>query len=87
MKISITPGLCHGHNNCSRLAPDLFELDSSGYAIVRIQATLPKELEDLAELAAENCPECAIYVETSDDACEGIVEGRLSAGSAHGPSA
>ena len=74
MKISITPGLCHGHNNCSRLAPDLFGLDSSGYAIVRIQSTLPKELEELAELAAENCPECAIYVETGDKACEHATE-------------
>ncbi|WP_143131710.1 ferredoxin [Paraburkholderia aspalathi] len=78
MKIGITPGLCHGHNNCSRLAPELFGLDSDGYAIVRIQSTLPKELEELAELAAENCPECAIYVETADEVGERTPEERSS---------
>ncbi|MGA9918203.1 MAG: ferredoxin [Paraburkholderia sp.] len=78
MKISITPGLCHGHNNCSRLAPDLFELDSGGYAVVRIHSTLPKDLEELAELAAENCPECAIYVENADEHDERNVEDKIS---------
>ena len=63
MKVRILPGCCQGHNNCSRIAPQLFELDEQGYAVVRLTAKLPVELEELAELAAENCPEGAIEIE------------------------
>ena len=62
MKVSISDELCQGHNNCSRLAPQLFDLDERGYAVVRIHADIPSDLEELAELAAENCPECAIHI-------------------------
>lgn len=62
MKLHVDPALCQGHNNCTRVAPQLFQLDGSGYASPRIEI-VPVELESLAELAAENCPECAIVVE------------------------
>lgn len=62
MKLHVAPGACQGHNNCTRIAPQLFQLDASGYASARV-AIVPAELESLAELAAENCPECAIVIE------------------------
>lgn len=63
MKIKVIPGCCQGHNNCIRTAPQLFELDDAGYARVRVEAELPAQWRELAELAAENCPEGAIAIE------------------------
>ncbi|QDX20849.1 ferredoxin [Pandoraea pnomenusa] len=77
MKISITPGLCQGHNNCSRLAPELFTLDENGYAMVRMHDTLPSELEDLAEMTANSCPECAINIEYAEEACIHPMDGKV----------
>ncbi|HSV46860.1 MAG TPA: ferredoxin, partial [Ramlibacter sp.] len=50
-----------------RVAPQLFQLDAAGCASARI-AIVPVELEELAELAAENCPECAIAIERVHEA-------------------
>lgn len=61
MKLHVSSELCQGHNNCVRIAPQLFQLDGSGYASARL-AAIPVALEGLAELAAENCPECAIEI-------------------------
>jgi len=61
MKLHVSAELCQGHNNCIRIAPQLFELDASGYASARL-AAIPVALESLAELAADNCPECAIEI-------------------------
>ena len=32
MKVRVEPTLCQGHNRCYAIAPDLFQLDDSGYA-------------------------------------------------------
>ncbi|MGJ7511196.1 ferredoxin [Variovorax sp. GT1P44] len=61
MKLHASADLCQGHNNCIRIAPQLFQLDVSGYASARL-AAIPVALESLAELAADNCPECAIEI-------------------------
>ena len=57
-KIVIDGSLCSGFGDCADLAPDVFELDRSGKASVRVG-----ESEDPAVLeAASACPMGAICV-------------------------
>jgi ferredoxin len=55
---------CQGHNRCYLLAPELFDVDDEGYAILLVTGDVPPELEDRARLAVDNCPEYAISVDT-----------------------
>jgi len=48
------------------LAPELFDVDDDGYAILRHEGSVPNELEHRAELAAANCPEFAIEIVNGD---------------------
>ncbi len=66
MNIDFDRSACQGHNRCYSLAEALFDVDDEGYAILRLgdgaSAEVPTELEELAQLAADNCPEFAITV-------------------------
>lgn len=62
MQIRLDSDLCQGHGRCYGLAPELFDADDEGYALVRIEGEVPAELERKARLAADNCPEFAIEV-------------------------
>ena len=64
MKIHLDSGKCQGHGRCYALAPDLFDSDDEGYAVLRIDgAEVPAGMESAAQLASDNCPEYAITVE------------------------
>jgi ferredoxin len=64
VKIHFDREKCQGHGRCYALAPDVFESDDEGYAVLLIDgADVPAELEGAARLAADNCPEYAITVE------------------------
>ena len=39
-----------------------FDTDDEGYAILLVDGTVPAELEEKAQLAADNCPEFAIEI-------------------------
>ncbi|MEO6987823.1 MAG: ferredoxin [Aquihabitans sp.] len=67
MHIDLDSEKCQGHGRCYALAPDLFEPDDEGNAVLLVTSggTVPAGLEDAARLAADNCPEYAITV--SDD--------------------
>lgn len=68
MRITLDSEKCQGHGRCYALAPDLFDTDDDGYAILLVTApdgTLAPEQQDAAVLAADNCPEFAIAVHTS----------------------
>lgn len=67
MKIRVDHDQCQGHNRCSALAPDLFELDDFGYAAAAGDGTVPPGSTELALLAADNCPERAILIEDNKD--------------------
>jgi ferredoxin len=54
---------CQGHNRCYQLAPELFDVDEEGYAVLLVTGEVPAELEEKAKLCADNCPEFAIEVE------------------------
>jgi ferredoxin len=62
MRVEVNTELCQGHNRCYALAPELFDVDDYGTAMVIGDGTVPAELEEKARLAAANCPEYAITV-------------------------
>lgn len=63
MRIAYDRAACQGHNRCYLLAPELFDVDDEGYAILLVEGDVPAELHDRARLAADNCPEYAITLE------------------------
>lgn len=60
MKVTYDRELCQGHNRCYMLAPEIFDVDDEGYAVLKIEGELPAELEEKAQLCVDNCPEFAI---------------------------
>ena len=60
MRIQFDRSACHGHNRCYLLAPELFDVDDEGYAVLRVEGDVPAELESKAQLCVDNCPEYAI---------------------------
>jgi ferredoxin len=60
MKLNYDRQACQGHNRCHLLAPEIFDVDDDGYAVLRITGEIPVELEDKAQLCIDNCPEYAI---------------------------
>jgi len=65
MKITYNRELCQGHNRCYMLAPEIFDVDDEGYAVLKITGELPEELHEKGQLCVDNCPEYAI--ELADD--------------------
>ncbi len=64
MRIKLDREACQGHNRCYALAPELFDVDDEGYAVLLVTGDVPAALEDKAQLCADNCPEFAIEVES-----------------------
>jgi len=62
VKIKYDREACQGHNRCYMLAPELFDTDDEGYAILLVDGTVAAELMEKARLAADNCPEYAIEI-------------------------
>jgi len=63
VRITLDREACQGHNRCYLLAPELFDVDDEGYAVLRVDGDVPPELEEKARLAVDNCPEYAIAIE------------------------
>jgi ferredoxin len=62
MKVRVDAEKCQGHNRCYALAPQLFEVDDFGQSTAVGDGTVPPELEDVARLAVDNCPEFAVEI-------------------------
>lgn len=62
MRILLDNEKCQGHGRCYALAPELFESDEEGYSVLKVDGEVPSDLEEKAQLAADNCPEFAIEV-------------------------
>ncbi len=63
MRITLDNDLCQGHGRCYALAPELFDADDEGYAVLLVKdGEVPAGQEQAAQLAADNCPEFAIKV-------------------------
>jgi ferredoxin len=63
MRVRIDDERCEGHGRCYALAPQVFEPDDLGNAVVAGDGHVPAELEQTARLAAQNCPEQAVVIE------------------------
>jgi ferredoxin len=63
MRVTLDSDKCQGHNRCYALAPELFDVDDFGQAVVIGDGTVAAGLEDKARLAVANCPEYAITLE------------------------
>jgi ferredoxin len=64
MRIVFDREKCQGHGRCYALAPDLFDADDEGYAVVLASGPLDDAQLAAAQLAADNCPEYAITIDT-----------------------
>ena len=62
MKLQLDKELCQGHGRCFALAPELFDADDEGFAVLLVEGEIPTEQEGDAQLCADNCPEFAITV-------------------------
>ncbi len=62
MRVHLDSELCQGHNRCYSLAPELFDVDDYGQAVLLVDGDVPDDLHVKARLAAANCPEYAIKI-------------------------
>jgi len=62
MRVVLDPDKCQGHNRCAAIAPELFDVDDYGTAMVRHDGIVPGGAEAAARLAVANCPEYAITI-------------------------
>jgi ferredoxin len=62
MRITLDSSACQGHGRCYSLAPEVFDTDDEGYAVLLVTGEVPPALEEAARLAADNCPEYAITI-------------------------
>lgn len=65
MKILIDRDRCEGHGQCVAAAPDVFDLDDDGIAILRTSETVTGDLATQATAAAEVCPVAALALDAS----------------------
>jgi ferredoxin len=63
MRLRLDSDACQGHGRCYTLAPDLFESDDEGYAVLLVDGELSPEQMEAAQLAVDNCPEFALSLE------------------------
>lgn len=60
MKVRLDAAVCDGFGTCAGHAPDLFELDEWGYAVLQHDGQVPEGQEQLAQRAIIDCPVHAI---------------------------
>jgi ferredoxin len=59
--VSVDADRCVGHGRCYTLAPDVYDADEVGHAVLRVE-DVSGELERHAVTGEQNCPEQAITV-------------------------
>jgi ferredoxin len=57
--VSVDADRCVGHGRCYTLAPEVYDADEVGHAILRVE-DVSGELERHAVTGEQNCPEQAI---------------------------
>jgi ferredoxin len=62
--VSVDADRCTGHGRCYSLAPDVFDADEVGHAVVLV-GEVSGELEAHAVVGERNCPEGAITLSES----------------------
>jgi ferredoxin len=61
--VRIDSDRCQGHGRCYGVAPEVFGSDEEGFGKVLVDQ-VPAEWEERAVLAAGNCPEGAVSLES-----------------------
>jgi ferredoxin len=61
VRVEVEADRCTGHGRCYVLAPEVFDSDDEGRALVVVTGELSPELEKQARIAEANCPEKAIH--------------------------
>ena len=46
MRVHLDSGKCQGHNRCYALAPELFDVDDYGQAVLLVDGEVPDDLHD-----------------------------------------
>jgi ferredoxin len=59
MKVRLDVDACVGHGRCYAVAPEVFDADDHGHAVIRFEE-IPEELEAAARAGVANCPEAAL---------------------------
>jgi ferredoxin len=59
MQVSVDPDLCEAHGVCTRIAPDVFELDDEDELQILVPSPPEDRWEQMREAAAR-CPKQAI---------------------------
>lgn len=62
MKLILDTEVCQGYGLCQMAAPDLVDLDDSGYAELIGDGTVPSSAVHLAHDAVGSCPARALQV-------------------------
>lgn len=62
MRLRLDKSACAGHALCNGIDEDLFPLDDAGYSLVEERELAPSEI-DIAQRAAQACPEAALMLE------------------------
>lgn len=65
MRVKIDGNRCQGHSRCVAVAPEIFEPDDEGLALLKQEPIVPGQ-ENPARRAALSCPERAITVIEED---------------------
>lgn len=63
MRLHLDRAACEGHGRCYALAPELFDADEDGHAVLLATGELQDDEVADARTSADNCPEFAITVE------------------------
>jgi ferredoxin len=63
MRLHLDRAACEGHGRCYALAPELFDCDEDGHAVLLAAGELQPDEIGAARTAADNCPEFAITIE------------------------
>ncbi len=61
MKVAVDRGVCEGHGRCYEIAPGVYTEDERGHCSLENEE-VPPDLEEIARLAAQSCPEKALTV-------------------------
>lgn len=62
MKVVVDRELCQGHGQCVIVAPEIFDIDDDGYAVVNIEWP-DEKLQSKLHVAIRRCPAEAIKIE------------------------
>jgi ferredoxin len=62
MRLEWNQQRCVGQGLCYAKAPELWDCDDEGYAVLKVTGDLPAGLEEAARVSARTCPESAITI-------------------------